>query len=439
MGRAAHCEVGMARKPEVAVEARRALGALLRDHRVAAGVGQAELAWATHYSRTSVSHIEAGRQFPGREFWRAADARSAAQGALVAAYDEVCDRENTLKLAEIQQVRQRARLRAASELPRTEPRSCFDDEQDAVELARRVAASDVGDHTVSTLEGIVDDLASAYATTAPDVLLPRIRRQLGYVQRLLDARKTWREHRRLLVVGGWLSLLGATVHVDLGHAHAATARLTTAGRLATDAEHPEIRAWCFETEAWRVLTDGDYALAEKLSRAAIDAAPAGSSAEIQATAQLGRACARMGKVTDTCTAISQVHQLVSPMLTPDRPEHHYRYDPDKAVAYTATTLAWLGDPAAETYAREVIARLGPSEDVRGWSRRVASAKLDLALRLVASGRWDEACDTALGAMASGRVVPSNRWRVEEVVTAVEARQIPQANDLREAYEQLRVS
>ena len=34
---------------------------------------------------------------------------------------------------------------------------------------------------------------------------------------------------------------------------------------------------------------------------------------------------------------------------PDRPEHHYRYDPPKAQMYVATTLSWLGreDPNLE--------------------------------------------------------------------------------------------
>lgn len=30
-------------------------------------------------------------------------------------------------------------------------------------------------------------------------------------------------------------------------------------------------------------------------------------------------------------------------------QHHYRYDPDKSVSYVATALAWVGDPAAESY------------------------------------------------------------------------------------------
>jgi hypothetical protein len=163
----------------------------------------------------------------------------------------------------------------------------------------------------------------------------------------------------------------------------------------------------------------------------------GSSAAIQATAQEGRAWARLRQPRQTYSAIERVNKLVSPLERPDRPEHHYRYDPDKSVAYVGTTLAWVGDPAAESYAREVIARLKPSESNGKWPRRVAAANLDLALVLLVTNRLEEACDAAQQAMLSGQVVPSNWWRAAEVVTAVEARQLPEGRDMREAYEELR--
>ncbi|MFE9727156.1 hypothetical protein ACFYQ5_27055 [Streptomyces sp. NPDC005794] len=118
-------------------------------------------------------------------------------------------------------------------------------------------------------------------------------------------------------------------------------------------------------------------------------------------------------------------------------EHHYQYDPGKALAYTAATLAWVGDPAAEDYARQVIARLAPAGDVEKWPRRVASANIDLALDLLGGDRLDEACNAAQRAILSGRIVPSNHWRALEVVNAVEARQLPEATDLREAYQGLK--
>lgn len=73
----------------------------------------------------------------------------------------------------------------------------------------------------------------------------------------------------------------------------------------------------------------------------------------------------------------------------------------------AVDPAWLGDPAAEAPARDVIRALEPSGGER-WPRRVASARLDLALALIAAGRPDEASAEAVRALESGRIVASNR-------------------------------
>ena len=102
-------------------------------------------------------------------------------------------------------------------------------------------------------------------------------------------------------------------------------------------------------------------------------------------------------------------------------------------AYTATTLAWLGDPAAEAYARNVLARLESSIDGPPRPRRAATARLDLSLALIAAGRHDEAAGTALEAVTSGRIVPSSYWRAREVIQAVADRGVPEAAELAEAY------
>lgn len=307
------------------------------------------------------------------------------------------------------------------------------DEIVALELSRRAEASDVGNETLSHLEDVVDDIACQYPITPPSVLLEQIRPYLSYATILMDKRKKLSEHRRLLVVGGWLSLLSATVLIDLKLDRAAFSYLRTASSVAREAGHDEIRAWCYETEAWRVLTNGNHAHALRLTRAAQSLAPKGSSVAIQSIAQEGRALARMARITEMHSAVDRVQRLVSPMTRPDSPEHHYRYDPDKSVSYTATTLAWAGDPAGEEYAREVIARLSPSDDIETWPRRVASANLDLALTLVASRRFEEASEAAKNAILSGRVVPSNRWRALEVVRSFEQLRISEAKELREAY------
>ncbi|TDD79441.1 transcriptional regulator [Actinomadura rubrisoli] len=318
----------------------------------------------------------------------------------------------------------------------------IDDELEALELARRVAASDVGEETLVALEMTVDELASAYPRSAPDELVVRARLHLGYVSRLMGARMTLAERRRLVVVGGWLSLIAATCDVDLGRRSAAAARLRTAAQLADHAGHPEILAWTLETRAWQALTEGDYPRTVALAQSARKAAPQDGSAFIQARAQEGRAWARLAAAGETGAAremrdaLTNVERLVAPLPMPDRPEHHYRYDPAKSDAYTATTLAWAGDPAAEPYARGVLARLEQPVGGPARPRRAASARLDLALALLASGQPDEAAHTALEAVTSGRLVPSSYWRAAEVITAVEALRVPEAADLNEAYREL---
>jgi hypothetical protein len=66
-------------------------------------------------------------------------------------------------------------------------------------------------------------------------------------------------------------------------------------------------------------------------------------------------------------------------------------------------------------------------------RRAASARLDLSLALLAAGKDDEAAGTALEAVTSGRLVPSNYWRAREIIRAVGGRGVPGATGLAEAY------
>ena len=149
-------------------------------------------------------------------------------------------------------------------------------------------------------------------------------------------------------------------------------------------------------------------------------APKSGSAFIQATAQEGRAWARLGDARQTRATLNRVEALVSPLPVPDRPEHHYRYDPPKAQFYVATTLSWLGDTAAEGIARQVLAAIEAPE-LRPRPRRAALARLDLALALTAADKHDEAAGVALEAVTSGRLAPVDGRRAREIVLAVAER------------------
>lgn len=367
------------------------------------GTGVRKLARACYVNPSHISNIRNGKDRPSLELARVIDAQLGAGGQLAAL----------------------AAIRA--------PGPVAGDEIAAMELARRAVASDVGDSTCERIELAIDDMAVAYHRTPPAELLPRVRAHLGYVTGLLDSRATLAQRRRLLVSGGWLSLLASTILADLHDDVGALAYLQTAAQLAGETGHAEITAWTYETRAWIAVTAGRYREAVELARGAQDAAPRGSSAYIQATAQEGRAWARLGDQVRTRAALVRVEGLASPLRAPDQPEHHYKYDPDKADAYVVTTLAWAGDPAAEEMARQVTAQFEAPASGPPRHRRATAGRLDLALALAQRGKLDEAAGTALKAVTSGYLVPSNYWRAGLILAEVGTLDIPEGRDLADAY------
>lgn len=391
--------------PSGMVEAMDDFAGKLAGAMAARNIGVRALARHVHCDPALISRLRSGTQRPSQNVARLLDETLGQGGALAA-----------------------ANLASPSH-----PDAVADDEIAAIEVTRRATATDVGETTVTELERVTDDMALAYPRTPPDQLLRRVRAHLAYASGLLGSRTTLSEHRRLLVTSGWLTLLASTCLIDLRRFRPASAYLRTAADLARETGHPEIAAWCLETKAWQVLTEKDYARAAAYAQAAQRTAPKDGSAYIQATGQEARALARLGAAREARVALARTEALVTPLPMPDRPEHHYQYDPAKSDAYTATTLAWLGDPAASGYARDVLRRLESGADGPVRPRRAASARLDLALSLAASDDLDEAAGTALDAVTSGLLVPSNYWRAAEVITVLDERGVATAADLRDAF------
>jgi hypothetical protein len=294
-------------------------------------------------------------------------------------------------------------------------------------LAARAETTEVGPAAVEALEEVAELLARAYATTHPAVLLAQVRRRAGEVAALLDRRSTLAQRRRLLVVGGWLALLGATLHVDLGDRIAAVGARTAAASLGRETNHREIAAWAVEIAAWTALTDRDWRRATRLAAAGEALAPAGSSAAVQLAAQSARAAARLGDGAGVRAGLERAEAGIDRQTDDRPPDHHFAFDGRKLDGYTATALAWAGDPAGEDIAREVAERYAA-----GPPRRLATARIDLGLILARDGRPDEAAHLGTLAAESGRLVPSNRWRVAELDAALRPRRdVPEASELHE--------
>lgn len=169
----------------------------------ARGLGVRELARRVPCNPGHISNLRSGRARPSPELAVGLDRALGADGKLAALAPTSPQRRQRRPVADT---------------------AAADDEIPALELARRAEATDVGDSVLERLELTVDELATAYPGTPPTELLGRVRTHLGYAGQLLDARATLAQHRRLLVTGGWLSLLAATCLIDLHEDRPAAAR-----------------------------------------------------------------------------------------------------------------------------------------------------------------------------------------------------------------------
>jgi transcriptional regulator with XRE-family HTH domain len=311
-----------------------------------------------------------------------------------------------------------------------------DHEREALELAQRIEASDIGSVTLEGLELGIDNLCRSYTTLRPEELLGPVRRYRAAVDRLLDARATLVQRRQLMVLGGWVSLLAACVHVDLGQREAAYASRLTAQRIGVQTESGELAAWAFEIGAWQALLDGHYDEAVSLCQAGQRLVGTGTSAYVQLTAQEARAWARQKQERETRAALDRSGAAFAQMPPAGQSDHHFTFDARKQVGYSATTFAWLGaSDDAEQFARQAI-RCYEDEAKQGRSlRRLATARIDLAVVVADQDRPQEACHLGEQALTSGRLVPSNIWRVAELDRVLQSRygSVPDVRDFHEHY------
>ncbi|HEY2763757.1 MAG TPA: helix-turn-helix domain-containing protein [Pseudonocardiaceae bacterium] len=104
----------MAREPDELVEMRLVLGAQLAAYRQAAELSQGQLARAAMVDRTTVAHIEKGRSRADERFWRIADEKCWAGGALLAGFRawEAAKQDHEVRAREAQLAEARAKAEA---------------------------------------------------------------------------------------------------------------------------------------------------------------------------------------------------------------------------------------------------------------------------------------------------------------------------------------
>src|SRR5207253_9995900 len=109
---------------------------------------------------------------------------------------------------------------------------------------------------------------------------------------LLDKRITLAQHRTVLTMAGWLTLLVSCLRYDVGDDRSADSARQGALQIANEIDNQEIAAWASEIKAWMALTRGDYYATVAAAREGL-ARTTRHSVAVQLHAQAAKAWARI--------------------------------------------------------------------------------------------------------------------------------------------------
>jgi transcriptional regulator with XRE-family HTH domain len=291
------------------------LGAVLRRLRELRHLSQDELGRLAGYDGSYVGAVERASLRPSRQLVAALDRALDAAGGLLALW-RLADQEWAVRASS----GPASTTGAAPAPPPAEPAAAAggaaapagtppDAVVEAMELARRAEASDVGADALASIERAVERLRHAAADAPPGPLLPAVRAQRHYLGRLLDGRLTLGQRRRLLAAAGWLSVVLARLYFEAGDRDAAEASREAALRLARQAGNAELVAWVHEAGAWWALVDGRLREAIRLSRAGQDRAPPASAAAVQLALHEAQAWRQLGDPDEAAGALRQAALL----------------------------------------------------------------------------------------------------------------------------------
>ena len=234
-----------------------------------------------------------------------------------------------------------------------------------LELVSRLQRSDMDDATLNGLRVLSDTLCSEYPSTPANQLLTEGRAWLGRITQALSQRLTLQQHREILVLGGWITLLIACVEHDTGNRPAAETTRRGALSIGEEADHGEIQGWAHEIRAWMNLTAGDYHGVVAAARAGTDVAPHQGVA-VQLAAQEAKAWARIGDRRQTEVALDRGRRLLDVLPYPDNVAHHFVIDPTKFDFYAMDCYRHLSEDAIAANLADVV--IQASTDFDGTDR-----------------------------------------------------------------------
>ena len=258
---------------------------------------------------------------------------------------------------------------------------------ETLDIVTRLHHSDVNNATLEALRITVDRLCSEYPHMPSAQLLGEGRQWLRQITTTISSgRPTLSQHRELMVLAGWLTLLVGCVENDMGERRTAEATRRAALSIGHEAGAADVSGWAHEMLAWFRLTDGDQRGVLAAATSGIELAP-NSGAAVQLYAQQAKAFARVGDRRGVEVALDSGRRLLEGMDYPENLDHHFVVDPAKFDYYSMDCYRILGeDKRAEMLAEEVI-RVG-TDYVGDEVRPMRNAEARLTLGVVAARQGD---------------------------------------------------
>jgi hypothetical protein len=288
-------------------------------------------------------------------------------------------------------------------------------------MVRRVERSELGPGTLETLHAGAERLCCGYSTMPPGALRQEAEQRLRYVRRLLDGRKTFSQHRELLVIAGWLSLLLGCLHNDLGKRRPAEAARDDAHHLGKEAGHPVLVRWACELHCWFALTDRRFRDVTRFADAGLASSGNPDSASVQLALQAAKGWARLGDGREAKNALQHGLSLLNRLPHSAHPGHHFVFDPSKYEFYAAPIYEWLGEhERAEEHCNEVFAQCTRRDGTTAWPMRLADTQNTMALVHLHGGDLGGAIDYANRALDyDRRCIPSLLSSTSDIVALLE--------------------
>lgn len=353
-------------------------GQVLRGLRAAARLNQSELAQAVAWSQSQISRAETNQSLPDESMVERLDNLLNGQGRLISAFQRASNPEPDLIVLE------------------------ENSHWDISEFMRHTHRTDVGKETIEQLELVTEQLCCEYAWRDPVELRNDTQHWLRQITKLIEGRCTLREHRDLLVLSGWLTLLLACLEYDLGQARQADFARAAANSIGKETGHGELVGWSFELSSWFALTQGRLKSVPGYAEAGTKAAPH-SSVIVQLAAQSAKAYGRMGDKERVQQILDDGFRLLAQHDHPTRPENHFVIDPTKWDFYAMDCYRLVkDDKRAAEHAHEVIELSQRPDGTERSPMRAAEARFTLAVTALRNGDLEAAAEWTKAALSEHR-------------------------------------